>query len=334
MLTEHADADRAIEALLKSIIVDPKVELEEPPSVISVNDVPVCTLGNFSLLIGKAKSRKTFMVASITAAALSGSCSIECITGSMPPGSEVHYFDTEQSRFHLHRTVNRILAQAGGKSFKAYEMRPLSTEVRLNIIDYVIDHLDWPAFIVIDGLRDLLARGINDEEEATRIISKLLKWTHDKNCHIMLVLHQNKNDANARGHIGTEAVNKAETVFRLNKEREITKVLPELCRDMEFEEFSFFIDQDGIPVRATLKSKTTEVDKLQVLKMTLEKYLSGNGSLSHGVLKKKIMSEEKVSEPTAKRRITEAHNAGIIVKDDNEQYKLKIEEKKHEDVAA
>jgi len=327
-------SNRTIEDVIRSIIVDPKVDVEEPPTVISVNEVPVCTLGNFSLVIGKAKSRKTFMVASITAAAISGSCSIESITGTMPPGSKVHYFDTEQSTFHLHRTVNRIIAQAGGDNFKAYEMRPLSTSVRLQVIEYVIERLANQAFIIIDGLRDLMANGINDEAEATMVISKLLKWTHDKDCHILLVLHQNKNDANARGHIGTEAVNKAETVFRLNKEKEITKVLPEFCRDMEFEEFSFFINQDGIPVRATLKSKTTEVDKLQGLKMTLEKHLSGNGSLSHGVLKKKIMSEENVSEPTAKRRITEAFNAEIIVKDDNEQYRLKIEEKKHEDVAA
>jgi hypothetical protein len=326
------NVDQKLENLIQSIIVDPDADVEEPPTVICVNDVPVCTLGNFSLLIGKAKSRKTFLVASFTAAAISGSCSIECISGTMPPDSEVHYFDTEQSTFHLHRTVNRIIAQTGGDKLKVYEMRPLPTSVRLQVIEYVIERLSVPTFIIIDGLRDLMANGINDEAEATIVISKLLKWTHYKDCHIMLVLHQNKNDANARGHIGTEAVNKAETVFRLNKEKDITRVLPEFCRDIEFEEFSFYIDQEGRPVCTKSKRDVHDANHHEMLTKMFKKNLADGASLSHGVLKKKIMMEESVSDPTAKRRITEAFNADIIVKNKKNQYMLRDEENNAEEV--
>ena len=40
--------------------------------VIQVDGIPIGTLGNFSASIGKAKSKKTFNVSAMTAAALSG----------------------------------------------------------------------------------------------------------------------------------------------------------------------------------------------------------------------------------------------------------------------
>lgn len=63
-------------------------------------------------------------------------------------------------------------------------------------------------------------------------------------------MHQNKGDNNARGHIGTELVNKAETVLSVTKKNKISTVKPEFCRDIEPEEFSFMINEDELPVIA------------------------------------------------------------------------------------
>ena len=68
------------------------------------------------------------------------------------------------------------------------------------------------------------------------IASKLLKWTEEKNIHVVTVLHQNKNDGNARGHLGSELVNKAETVLSVtkdSKEKDISIVEAEYCRNKE-----------------------------------------------------------------------------------------------------
>lgn len=54
---------------------------------------------------------------------------------------------------------------------------------------------------------------INSPGESTRIISKLMQWTDEKQIHLHTILHQNKGDENARGHIGTELNNKAESVL-------------------------------------------------------------------------------------------------------------------------
>lgn len=63
-------------------------------------------------------------------------------------------------------------------------------------------------------------------------------------------MHQNKGDNNARGHIGTELVNKAETVLSVTKKNKISTVRPEFCRDIEPQEFSFMINDEGLPVIA------------------------------------------------------------------------------------
>ena len=47
-----------------------------------------------------------------------------------------------------------------------------------------------------------------------------MQWTDDRQIHIHTILHQNKGDENARGHIGTELNNKAETVLLVEKGQE------------------------------------------------------------------------------------------------------------------
>ena len=49
------------------------------------------------------------------------------------------------------------------------------------------------ALMIIDGVADLV-NAINDEVEATKIVTMLLKYTALYNCHISTVIHQNKNN--------------------------------------------------------------------------------------------------------------------------------------------
>lgn len=330
----QTEAEKKFEDLIQSIIVDPDAEIEEPPIVISFNQKPICTLGSFSLLIGKAKSRKTFLVTAIAAAVVSGECNIEGLMGSMPPGSVVHYFDTEQSTYHLHKTVRRIIAQAGSSNFKAYGMRPFTPHERLKIIEHVIQRMKHPAFIIIDGLRDLLHRGINDEADATDVTSKFLKWTHEKNCHIMLVLHQNKADVNARGHIGTEAVNKAETVLTITKNsrnKDLTTVTPEFCRNIDFEPFSFMINSEELPEIISSTNDTNGTEKIIAMAEKFETLLAEKTPIPYTDLVTKYEEVEGVSVATAKRRIKTAYDSEVLMKDKLGQYKLKNEVKEDEE---
>jgi len=243
-------------ALLQSVEVDPNAHIEKPPTAIEIhtggNVAPSFTLGEFSMVIGKAKSKKTFLLTGLAAAATSNNWALACIKGVLPADKRaVLFFDTEQGEYHLNRTVRRVLRQASDLSnFKAFGLRKFKPAERLQLIEFALYNSPNVGLVFIDGIRDLLTKGINDEENATELTSLFLKWTAELNIHIVTVLHQNKGDQNARGHIGTEMLNKAETTISVavdSIDKDTSIVTCERSRDLGFEDFAFRINEEGLP---------------------------------------------------------------------------------------
>lgn len=230
-------------------------EFAAPPVILRVGDSVIGTLGNFSASTGKAKSKKTFNVCAIVAAAMTGGTVLN-YSASLPPRKRrILYVDTEQSRFHCKRVLCRILRLAGLPTdahpplLEFLCLRGYATKERLRKIEEAIYDLDNLGLVVIDGIRDL-AHDINSPGEATDLITKLMQWTDERRIHIHTVLHLNKGDDNTRGHLGTELNNKAETVLQITKddfERDISSVAAMHIRDRDFEPFAFRINADGLP---------------------------------------------------------------------------------------
>jgi len=254
--TEAISEGNAME-ILEAAKIHLSDQLNDPPVCLEVmardNVAGIGTLGNFSLLKGKAKSRKTF-AATILMAALIRNGEIQYkMRGILPDGkTDVIYFDTEQAAFHVQRMAERVTRMAGlgdPDHFKVYSLRKFNPAERLYLIESALYTLPGIGFVVIDGIRDLVS-SINDEEQATTITSKLLKWTEELGIHILTVLHENKGNEFARGHLGSELVNKAETVLTVTKSPEnedLSIVEAEFCRDREPEPFAFSIDETGLP---------------------------------------------------------------------------------------
>lgn len=223
-------------------------KIDRSECIMYIDDHEVLTLGNFSAIIGKAKARKTFL-ATMFAAASSGKDSI--YNKFIPKGGgRVLYIDTEQSRYHVQVVVKRIKAMIGSEgNVKMFALRPYSPSERVGIIDRILAEEEGVSLVILDGVRDLITN-INSEEQSTEAVTKLMKWTAEYKIHIMCVIHQNKADSNARGHIGTEIQNKSESVISVTRpdpESFHTIVKSEYSRSMGFNEFTFSV-VDGIPV--------------------------------------------------------------------------------------
>ena len=228
---------------------------EEAPAVLMVDDAIIGTLGNFSASIGKAKSKKTFNVSAIAASALSGRTVLRYRSMFPENKRKILYIDTEQGRHHCQQVLKRILRLAEMPDDKVPEnlimlsLRKFAPRVRLLIVEEAIGTTPDLGLVIIDGIRDFLY-DINSSSESTEVISKFMQWTDDKQIHIHTVLHQNKNDEHARGHIGTELNNKAETVMQVEvdkEERSISVVEAIHIRDREFEPFAFRINSETLP---------------------------------------------------------------------------------------
>lgn len=226
-----------------------------PPEILTVDEITVATVGNFSASVGKPKSRKTFNVSAIVAALLSGK-EVLHYRAKLPDGkTKVLYIDTEQSRVHCFKVLHRILKMAGlpsdseVSSLDFLMLREFTPQQRRNIIDSALEVDNKIGFVVIDGIRDLI-NDINSPGESVEIINDLMRWTNMYNIHIHTVLHLNKSDDNTRGHIGTELNNKAETVMKIIKSElnpEVSEVRPMITREKEFSNFAFRINEDGVP---------------------------------------------------------------------------------------
>lgn len=226
---------------------------EKAPEVLKIDDTVIGTLGNFSASIGKAKSKKTFNVSAIVAAALKNGKVLNYSASFPSEKSTIIYI--EQSPYHCLKVMKRIFQLAGLSTeanhpcFKFLALRKNTPEERIAIIDEAIYGTDNVGLVVIDGIRDLVY-DINSPSESTYIISKLMQWTDEKQIHLHTILHQNKGDENARGHIGTELSNKAETILQVEKDKadsNISKVEAVHIRAMDFKPFAFRINEQALP---------------------------------------------------------------------------------------
>jgi hypothetical protein len=256
MVLKNEFTDDQLEQYLKRGEIKASDKPEVPPQILWVGDCSIATFGNFSASTGKAKSKKTFNISAMVAAALINGTVLNYRATLPPDKRKIFYFDTEQSRYHCHNVMARILRLAGLPADQNNErltfigLREYTPVLRMALIDYALRNSEGYGLVIIDGLRDLMY-DINNAKEATDIMTVLMAWTSAYNLHIHCVLHLNKNDSNTRGHIGTELENKAETVLVISKKKEnnaVSEVRPMHMRDKEFSSFAFHIDENALPV--------------------------------------------------------------------------------------
>lgn len=248
-----------IERILSCARIDTTKPISKPPTILSIKEysgttskvVRLFTLGNFSCIIGKAKSRKTFLQSMLTAALLGTDQSGRFISEMPSNKQNILYFDTEQGEFDSYNVISRVERMSGNHTnLKGFSLRQFSPNERCQIIEYAFEK--WgneTGFCVIDGVADL-ANAINDEIEATRVSTLLLRLTKVYNCHISTIIHQNKNDNFATGHLGSSIMKKAEILISVSKsktENGVSEVSCDLNRGIDFDPFEMIIDDTGIP---------------------------------------------------------------------------------------
>lgn len=247
---------------LKNSEVDPSKEVNKPKIIFSIREKGamqfdnrrVFTLGNFSAIIGKAKSKKTYLLSAISASIIGKRLMWDKFDGGLEEGKNlVLYFDTEQGEWDSWNVVRRIAMMAGPAykdKFKAFNLRQYKPVERCELIEFALMmNGDEAGLVAIDGIADL-ANAINDEDEATRVVSLLMRWTKEYDCHIATVIHQNKNDNFATGHLGSAIMKKCEIIISVTKDASNpyeSVVECNLSRGVDFKPFKLVINSEGLP---------------------------------------------------------------------------------------
>ena len=223
------------------------------------------TLGNISMIIGKAKAKKSFLINMMITTALNDGVSfgqLQCI--------------------------------APREKRKVLYIRSLNPAQRLEVVELAIKQSEDVGLVIIDGISDLVS-SINDEEQSTNVSTILMRLSEVYNVHIMVVLHMNKGANNdARGHLGTYFQNKAETTLSVEvdtKDEAVSNVVARFSRDQSIRPFSIRISEDGLPTidgdfkasTSAKKSKKTDISDT-VLYEILEMCFSEKATMSYDPL--------------------------------------------------
>lgn len=254
-----------IELINSEIKVTEKIE--PPVFSLMIGEGIVSTLGNITTFVGKAKAKKSFLISIAIAVAIAKDFVFGEFTSHLPNNKRnILLFDTEQSKYHVQIALFRICKMIGIEqpdNIKVYGLRKYLPEERIKIIEHAIYNTPNIGIVFIDGAKDL-QYDKNDINESTKTVNNLMKWTDELYISIITVLHQNKGDNNATGHLGTELVNKSESVISVTKsesDKDISIVEPVACRNKDFEPFGFEVI-DNIPVIAenlALRTATTKI---------------------------------------------------------------------------
>lgn len=264
---EEEDRLRA-EHMLHECYIDPSEELEHPPIALSYGEhtyettngqvtypTPIGTYGNFSFIQGPPKTKKTFLVSLLSAAYLGGNSAKFSgkIKGHRDDKCLLH-FDTEQGKFHAHRSFRRVLDMSGqfNECYKTYGLRALSHKERLKVIQVAIEDTPNAGLVIIDGIADLMA-DVNNIEEANAVVQKIMSWSQLYNIHIITVIHSNFGSDKPTGHLGSAMEKKAETQILLEKDSANSNIIKVMCkrsRGRAFDTFSFYVNNYGFPQMA------------------------------------------------------------------------------------
>lgn len=280
--------------------------IQETP-IIKQEDTTILSRGNIACITGKAKSCKTFLVSAIASAFLESDNLT--ISKGIKNGT-VLYVDTEQAKSHVQTVQQRIYRMCGWNIYSPDErlttlaLRKLSPEERRTMIEEAIQSLK-PDLVIIDGVRDLI-EDFNDIKSSASVVRTLMKLSDTFNCGILTVLHQNKSDNNARGHLGTELTNKSETVLQLTNIENKIIVSPDASRNQNIKEFAFQINEKGLPVLCNIP-KNKESLKKEILNI-MQPYKA----MTKQAFIERFIQKTGNKKSSAYTKIKNAENIGII----------------------
>ena len=161
--------------------------------------------------------------------------------------------DTEQNAPDYYTSQKQIYKQAAVETgidpdnFYSFCLTDCRISERLEFVEYVMNKVGDVGVLVLDGIVDI-CEDYNDQKLSRKLIDHLKVLTAKHNTLFIPVLHNARSTGSARGHLGTELINKSKAVIKVAKEKDAnySVISFEYIRGShEPPEFKFEHDQDG-----------------------------------------------------------------------------------------
>lgn len=210
----------------------------QPTTRLFLAGKPVCTPGNLTTIISRAKTGKTATLGGAIAAIIAAHHdrpNLDTLGFTAPHTSEaVVLIDTEQSPYDAWTCHSRTLARAAESAdpdwlchyaLVGYSPRRLR-DCLPPILDRAKAKHQGIFTLVLDGVADFVT-SVNDEAECNDFIAWLRTLSIAYDCPVICVIHSNegvKNGDDGRGWLGKELTRKAESNLLLKKTGDTTTI--------------------------------------------------------------------------------------------------------------
>lgn len=268
--------------------------------------------GNTQLVKGREKTGKSAIGIALMVAAMKGSFL------QIEPNRDDYallWIDTEQDKATLRKRAKAALKMACEAStndrLQIVTLKGENPSERLKIALTAIRETR-PDLVFIDGVVDL-CEDFNDNKQSATVTNELLKATEENNCAILCVIHTNKKDDEARGHLGTILQQKSTEVYEVTKQGDTATIRQEKCRFADIPDISFRF-ADGF----TLKEPPTEAAKYDARKQDLQakfaRLFDGVAEYTYKELCESYSEQEASCKSAAQKAIKAAVDFGILEK--------------------
>lgn len=314
-------------------VLDLSLPTNETKYMLSIGGIDTIPSGELIGVKGRAKMGKSQFGYYLISVLLAGQS-----RGTVRPLQaryKVLLFDTEQSKESLKKCCQRALRYAGlpddnnDVRFMPFFLRPFSVEERRAVISDAIEG-ERPDIVFIDGVRDLL-HDFNSLEQSGDLIQWLMTLISDFGCTIVCVLHQNKakDDANMRGHLGTELLNKLSDCFEVSKKDGAFMVTCTDSRNVVCGDVAFSINAKGDFTEAETVKDAKASERMERIRRVITLCFKEKSSMRHNELLELCQLEGAISKRTAINYISDAKFMGLL-RVENKSYSLALNNKKHE----
>jgi len=257
-----------------SHLIDPARVYPKPPALLEQvkengQTATFGVLGSVNLIKGRAKSRKTGLVAMMCAQLLQTDTRSQIMPSfqrgsAYDPSRPVIVIDTEQSDYdcsqvaHLPYRINGDTFGQYGQRLQYYSLLGESRDYKVNFIWKIMKDKK-PQALFIDNVPDLMP-DMNDQASTGQLTEFLLGLAKAGNCAIFGVVHMNQSGGTtkAMGAIGSAFERKCRDCFSVTKDGGTGESIVsfEGCRGVEGDPFKFTYTDDFLP-----KSSGSEVTK-------------------------------------------------------------------------
>lgn len=272
--------------------------------------------GNLHCLRGAPKVGKSAAGLAFITAALKGEfIGIKANSSN----SVVLWIDTEQDKHTLREKARAVLDMAGmeaqPENLKIVSLRGYGTPAETLAVTLQAIDENFADFVFLDGVVDLCA-GFNDEEQSRETIRQLENKAEQTGSAILCLIHTNKKDNEARGHLGAIIQQKSAEIYQVNKAEgeSVATVTQPLSRFAPIPDF-YFAFTEGFKITSIKdilqRAKDEEREKLNEL---FGKLFLGRIKISSGELKEAYKETRGCQNRTAEKDMKTAVEEGILVK--------------------